>query len=160
MNGTRAFDSREAAQFWQYIAGSLDRLMALVGEQPGPVLQFRPPAPNANSILGLARHTLANARDNILGVLGGNPAVRDRQREFEDLDSAALLELWTGLRPDLEEAMKTLSPTMLDETVAHGRRGRIARREVLIVVARHAAEHLGQAELTRDLALARHAGSR
>lgn len=47
-----------------------------------------------------------------------------------------------------------MTAALLNETVEHGWRGPIARREVLIVVARHAAEHLGQAELTRDLALA------
>jgi hypothetical protein len=128
--------------------------MALVAEQPGPVLQFRPPAADANSILGLARHTLANARDNLLGVLQGTPGGRDRQAEFEDLDPGALLEFWGVLRAEMEEALRALSAGMLGETVEHGGRGAIARREILIVVARHAAEHLGQAELTRDLGLA------
>lgn len=154
MTGNGAFASEEAAQFWRYIAGSLDRLMALVAEQPNSVLQFRPPAAEANSILGLARHTLANARDNLLGVMQGNPGGRDRQREFADLEPAALLELWSVLRAEMEEVMTTLSAHMLAERVEHGWRGPIARREVVIVVARHAAEHLGQAELTRDLALA------
>jgi uncharacterized damage-inducible protein DinB len=153
VTGTGDFASEEAAQFWRYIAGSLDRLMALVAEQPAAVLRFRPPAPGANSILGLARHTLANARDNLLGVMQGRPGGRDRQVEFEDLDPAALLELWSGLRLELEEALMTLSAGMLAERVEHGSRGPTARREVLIVVARHAAEHLGQAELTRDLAI-------
>lgn len=154
MTGNGAFASEEAAQFWRYIAGSLDRLMALVAEQPAAVLRFRPAAPGANSILGLARHTLANARDNILGVMQGRPGGRERQVEFEDRDPAALLELWSGLRVEMEEELRALSSGMLAERVEHGRRGPIARRDVLIVVARHAAEHLGQAELTRDLALA------
>ncbi len=153
MTGSSGFAAEEAAQFWRYIAGSLDRLMALAAEQPAGVLRFRPPAPGANSILGLARHTLANARDNILGVMQGSAGGRDRQTEFEDLDPAALVELWGHLRPELEGVIGTLTTTMLNETVEHGWRGPIARREVLIVVARHAAEHLGQAELTRDLAL-------
>ena len=34
----------------------------------------------------------------------------------------------------------------------HHWRGEISGREVLIVVARHTAEHLGHAELTRDMA--------
>ncbi|MBE0609872.1 MAG: DinB family protein [Dehalococcoidia bacterium] len=153
MTETGTFASEEAAQFWRYIAGSLDRLMALVAEQPASVLQFRPPAVDANSILGLARHTLANARDNILGVMLGEPGGRDRQGEFEDLEPAELLELWSGLRPEMEEALMAVHADLLGEKVDHGWRGPIARREVLIVVARHAAEHLGQAELTRDLAI-------
>jgi hypothetical protein len=43
----------------------------------------------------------------------------------------------------------------LGATYRHPRRGAISGREILIVVARHAAEHLGQAELTRDLWKAR-----
>lgn len=58
------------------------------------------------------------------------------------------------LRLELEGVLKAMTAALLNETVEHGWRGPIARREVLIVVARHAAEHLGQAELTRDLALA------
>jgi uncharacterized damage-inducible protein DinB len=153
MTGTGTFASEEAAQFWRYIAGSLDRLMAMVAEQPDSVLRFRPQAPDANSILGLARHTLANARDNVLGVLRGEPAERDRPTEFEDMQPAALLALWSDLRAEMEEALKALGGGLLDERVEHGWRGPIARREVLIVVARHAAEHLGQAELSRDLAV-------
>ncbi len=153
MTASSGFASEEAAQFWRYIAGSLDRLMALVAEQPDTVLHFRPPAPEANSILGLARHTLANARDNILGVMGGEPGSRDRQVEFDDTEPAALLALWGDLRAEMEEALMALREGMLDERVEHGWRGSITRREVLIVVARHAAEHLGQAELTRDLAV-------
>ena len=153
MTGSSGFSSEEAAQFWRYIAGSLDRLMALAAEQPAAVVRFRPPAPGANSILGLARHTLANARDNILGVMQGNAGGRDRQTEFEDLDPEALLELWSHLRLEVQGVMEAMTTAMLNETVEHGWRGPIARREVLIVVARHAAEHLGQAELTRDLAI-------
>jgi hypothetical protein len=33
----------------------------------------------------------------------------------------------------------------------HPRRGPMSANEILLVVARHAAEHLAQAELTRDL---------
>ncbi|CAN5843324.1 hypothetical protein BH10CHL1_BH10CHL1_01810 [soil metagenome] len=37
---------------------------------------------------------------------------------------------------------------------SHPRRGQITGREILLVVACHAAEHRGQAELTRDLLFA------
>lgn len=154
MNRPTTFASEEADQFWRYIVSSLDRLVALVAEHPAPVLHFRPPADEANSILGLARHTLANARDNILSVMLGEPGGRDRQSEFEDLDPSEVLELWNGLRAELEGALMAIQDDMLNERVEHGWRGPMARREVLIVVARHAAEHLGQAELTRDLAFA------
>lgn len=146
--------SSEGAAFWRYISGSLGRLMDMVAAHPEPVVRWRPAADGANSILGLAGHTLANAEDNILGLLAGGAGGRDRAEEFVDINSAALLDRWVELRPSLETLLLRAQPGWLDETVVHSRRGRITRREVLIVVARHAAEHLGQAELTRDLALA------
>ncbi len=50
--------------------------------------------------------------------------------------------------------MTALSALDLEREVTHPRRGALTGRDVLIVVARHAVEHLGQAELTRDLARA------
>ena len=47
---------------------------------------------------------------------------------------------------------------MADGTRAHPRRGTITGRDVLIVVARHAAEHWGEAQLTRSLLKARTGG--
>ena len=43
----------------------------------------------------------------------------------------------------------------LDRARQHPRRGIITGRDVLIVVARHAAEHWGEAQLTRSLMNAR-----
>jgi len=42
----------------------------------------------------------------------------------------------------------------LERQYEHPRRGRLTGRETLVVVARHAAKHMGQAELTLDLLLA------
>lgn len=146
------FKSHEAAHFWRYISGSLRSLMSLVETEQHEVLRYRPPSPEANSIVGLARHTLANAAENILGVIGGESANRDRETEFQDMAPGTLIARWESLLPELEECLSTLPPGGLDSNVQHPRRGEIAAREVLIIVARHAAEHLGQAELTRDLA--------
>lgn len=146
------FANAEAAQSWRYISGSLGRLIAIIEQEPDEVIRYRPPAPEANSILGLVRHTLANAGDNFLGVLQGTPTERDRETEFEDLERQALLDQWEGLRAEFESALAALPSGALDTSVQHGWRGEIPAREVLIIVARHAAEHLGQAELTRDLA--------
>lgn len=146
------FANAEAAQFWHYISGSLGRLIAIIEQEPDEVIRYRPPAQEANSILGLVRHTLANAADNLLGVLQGTPTERVRETEFEDLERKALLDRWEGLRAEFGSVLAALPPGALDTNVQHGWRGEITAREVLIIVARHAAEHLGQAELTRDLA--------
>ena len=46
----------------------------------------------------------------------------------------------------------------LDAAREHPRRGTLTGRDVLIVVARHTAEHWGEAQLTRSLMKARDGG--
>jgi 2'-5' RNA ligase len=143
----------EVASFQLYILSSLDRLVALVGALDEADLSWRPAAPGSNSLHALAVHTLGNAEENILATLGGQAIARQREREFAPggLSAAALQARWEGLRAGLTTALARLGPADLDRTYQHPRRGPLTGREILLVVARHAAEHLGQAELTRDL---------
>jgi hypothetical protein len=119
---------------------------------------WAPPAVAANSILALARHTLANAEENILGVVLGRPVTRDREGEFDAVgEASAVAHRWELLRGQAEGELCALPPERMGQRVQHPRRGEVTVREVLLVVARHSAEHLGQAELTRDLAAAERA---
>ena len=146
------FADPEAATFWRFIASSLDRLVALAAELPPDGLDWRPPTPDTNSVYALTVHTLGNAEENILQTLCGRPIGRDRDAEFAQSGTAAgVLARWRELRPRLEAALARLPAGELARERAHPRRGTISGRAVLLVVARHAAEHLGQAELTRDL---------
>jgi uncharacterized damage-inducible protein DinB len=156
-----SFSNLEAATFWRYIASSLDRLVALGTALTHEGLHWRPPAPEANSIAMLIFHTLGNAVENILEVLCGVPVERDRDAEFaaRAVTGDELAARWSALRPRLEGALSQLGQDELDRMRTHPRRGTVTGREVLVVVARHAAEHLGQAELTRDLFLASNAPS-
>ena len=72
----------EPLLFWRYIASSLDRLVALLDGLSADDLDWRPPAPGANSLYVLAMHTLGNAEENLLEILGGQPIGRDREAEF------------------------------------------------------------------------------
>ena len=145
-------DRAQALLFWRYIVGSLDRLVALLDGLSADELDWRPPAPEANSLYTLAIHTLGNAEENLLETLGGQPIGRDRAGEFAARgDEAPVTARWAALRPRLAETLAALPPGALDSTYQHPRRGAISGRDILLVVARHAAEHLGQAELTRDL---------
>jgi hypothetical protein len=131
----------------------LDRLVALGTTLSSEGLHWRPPAPEANSIAILIVHTLGNAEENILEVLCGVPVERDRDAEFaaRAITGEELAARWSALRSRLEAALAQLGPDELERVRTHARRGTVSGREALIVVARHAAEHLGQAELTRDL---------
>jgi hypothetical protein len=121
----------------------------------GQELNWRPLA-SANSLYVLAIHTLANTEENLLGVLCGQPVQRQRETEFtaQGMSAKATQVRWAQLRAQLLENLAELSSTDLDQEREHPRRGQLTGRDVLIIVARHTAEHLGQAELTRDLVLA------
>ena len=117
------------------------------------MVRWLPPAESPNSILVLARHMLANVEVNISGSLGGDEVSYDREGAFgDDVTREEVLASWAELRPRLETTMRELRPERISGLVKHHWRGEIPGREVLIVVARHTAEHLAHAELTRDMA--------
>ncbi len=161
---TKTFDnfaSREVASFWRFISSSLARLVTLLDGLDADELNWRPPAPEANSLYALATHTLGNVEENVLETLGGESVHRDREAEFRASSSSAasVQQRWQALRPEVERALAAFTLADLDRPYEHPRRGMLTGREVLIVVARHAAEHLGQAELTHDLLRAHQAKS-
>ena len=143
----------ETATFWRYIARSVDHLVEILDGLGEAELNWRPPAPETNSLFVLATHTIANTEENILATLCGKPLRRERAAEFEAYatTSQPLRERWAHLRQQVEGALADLPPGALNAMRQHPRRGSLTAREILIVVARHAAEHLGQAQLTRDL---------
>jgi hypothetical protein len=155
MHGTH-WESHEAATFWRYIASSLDRLVRVAVDLGSPGIHWRPPAPATNSIAVLVIHTLGNAEENILETLCGQAIGRNRDAEFDEnsISAQQLQDRWFSLRPRIEAALMQLPASELGREHPHPRRGPLPGRDILIVVARHAAEHLGQAELTRDLCLA------
>jgi hypothetical protein len=144
----------EVALFWSKIEGSLARLVELV-EGVDPVQRtWHPPAPDTNSLAGILGHVLANAEENICGVISGvDVAPRDRRLEF-GAAGTGLAAAYRDLRPRLVLVLSSLSASELDRVCRHPRRGMTSVREVLLVVARHVAEHEGEATLTRSLLLA------
>lgn len=145
-------DNPEIALFWRYIASSLDRLVACLDHLSAAEINWRP-LPTANSLYVLATHTLANAEENLLGILCGLSVARQREAGFaaEGVSAEIMRQRWQSMRAQVEQHLATLPATALDEQRQHPRRGAVTGRDLLIIVARHAAEHLGQAELTRDL---------
>ena len=153
------FASAEVEAAWDSVSRRIDALVALVAGRSADDLNWRPPAPGANSLYVLATHTIANARQGLLAVLCGRDDDRDRDAEFLAAgDSGDPIErLWRALRPEIRDSLAALPAARLDETIVHPRQGELTGHETLLLVATHAAEHLGQAELTRDL-LAAHGG--
>jgi hypothetical protein len=59
----------EAPAFAGYICRTLDRIVATLDGLDADALNWRPPAKNANSLCAIAMHTLANAEENVLGIV-------------------------------------------------------------------------------------------
>lgn len=145
--------SRELAAFTGFICRSIDRLVDCLDGLDEEGLNWRPPADGANSLMVLATHTLANAEENILGTLCGRSIPRSHAAEFAARAESApdVRGHWLHLREQIVSVLAAMGAEDLERERAHPRRGNLTGREILIIVARHAAEHLGQAELTRDL---------
>ena len=151
--------SRETDLYWHKIRNTVDELVACLEGLDGDSLNWRP-LDDANSLYVLATHTMGNVRYNLLNVLCGLPVTRDRDAEFMVKGDSAIeiAARWNELKARISDAIVDLPPAELDRERDHSHRGNVTGRELLIVVARHAAEHYGQAQLTRDLVKAELSG--
>lgn len=146
----------EPAAFAGYICRTLERIMTCLDGLDADGLNWIPPAPNANSLHAIAEHAIANAEENVLGIVCHLDSLSQRVEEFSTLASTAepLRGRAVSIMTRIRESLAALSAEDLRSVCSHPRRGSLPAYEVLIVAARHAAEHQGQAELTRDLLLA------
>ena len=140
---TRAF-LRELCNAVDTIIGSLDGL-------DGTDLNWVPPVAGANSLYVIANHSLANAERNVMSTYCGEPYDHRRTEEFLATgDSCApLKDRWAALRGRMEAGLSAVGPQHLAELCEHANLGRVAGREVLLRAVAHAAEHAGEAGLTR-----------
>ena len=152
-------NSPEIDLYWDKIRNSVDELVACLEGLDSDSLNWKP-LDNANSLYVLATHTMGNVRHNFLNILCGQPLVRDRDSEFAAMGaSAAEIEaVWNDLQGQISEAVQGLPPGDLDRVRDDPQRGKITGRELMVIVARHAAEHYGQAQLTRDLVKSQQSG--
>lgn len=144
--------TRQIDIFWRLISDTVDELIGCLEGLSSDDLNWSP-LNDANSLYVLATHTMGNVRFNVLGGICDVPVQRDRDAEFVATGSSAdeIKASWSELRGKISDRVMDLPPDRLDREKEHPGRGLITGRESLIVVARHAAEHFGQAQLTRDL---------
>ena len=149
-------DPREVDIYWRRISDTVDELVACLEGLDSDSLNWSP-LDDANSLYVLATHTMGNVRHNFLNVLCGLPITRDRDAEFvaRGASAAEIEARWDELKAQISAAIEDLPDAELDRDKEHPHRGVITGRDVLVVVAGHAAEHYGQAQLTRDLVRAR-----
>jgi hypothetical protein len=127
----------------------------LVAGLDAETLAWRPPAPNTNSITGLVCHALDSERFQLNNALDRS-MVRSREAKFARVvaDSAELTELIDTVEPALDLLLDEVGEADLLRTVSRGSQVRTGATW-LIRAPQHTQEHIGQAQLTRDLYLAR-----
>jgi len=115
------------------------------------------PLPAANCLAVIAKHAMANAHRNVLAHFAGEPYDYHRDQEFvlASETAATLTAGWQRLQHRMRQRLDPMPHPTLDAMCEHARMGRVTGRAVLLQVARHASEHAGEAELTRQLVLAR-----
>ncbi len=152
-------DTRETDLYWHKIRDTVDELVGCLEGLGSGDLDWSP-LDDANSLYVLATHTMGNVRHNLLNGLCGQPVSRDRDAEFVVTGgSAAEIEArWNEIKAQISGAVEGLPPGEMDRERDHARYGTISGRELLLLVATHAAEHYGQAQLTRDLLKAQRPG--
>jgi uncharacterized damage-inducible protein DinB len=140
----------------------LERVCACLEGLSEAQLNWRPPIDGANSVYVIVTHTLGNARAFVLGIACGRPLERDRPAEFRasGRDAADLTAQARRLSEDIEAALAGLSASELDRRLlppkslwGEGEPHEISVREAVLHVVEHASIHLGQIQITRDLAL-------
>ncbi len=142
------------------IAGSLQRIVACMEGLDDAEIRWAP-AGSANCLLVIANHTLENSTRNVMATLVGRDYVWDRDREFRaaELRRDEVVAAFDRLNSEMAAALADLDDAVLSRICEHPRLGAVPGRAVLLQAARHAAEHVGEAELTRNLFLAAGQGS-
>jgi hypothetical protein len=153
----------ELAAYDAELAWILDQICVSLQGLTAAQLNWRPPTGAANSACAIVTHVVGSTRVYALGFGGGRPVARDRAAELAAAgsDGAALIASVRALAAERGAALAALAPADLDQRLTPapelwgtGPPREISRREALVESVRHAALHLGEVRLTRDLALA------
>ncbi|HKY51986.1 MAG TPA: DinB family protein [Candidatus Limnocylindria bacterium] len=142
---------RELAEMRDRLLREVDRVLAATDGLTAEQLAWTPNAKGANSVLVLAAHTVGAAERHILVRIAGRTPARTRDEEFADAgDLPGIRSRWDKVRRGIVEVLDDLPPGRLDEDLV----GPVANSSVHAMIVHaiaHAAEHAGQAELTRDI---------
>lgn len=143
---------QQIANFLGALSDSLDELLSCLDGLDERELDWRP-LPGANSLYIIGLHTLSNAERNVMSHFLGEPYTYDRAAELASsaVGQRLLRERWTALRARMEAGLAGATSADLVAPRQHQRMGTVIGQAVLVQVVRHAAEHVGEARLTRQL---------
>jgi uncharacterized damage-inducible protein DinB len=138
-----------------------DRLLETIADLDEEAVNWKPPFPGANSLLVLVTHALGSAEDHVVRRAAGKTVVRNRDAEFAATGGTShLIGKATEVRSRIADALAGLEGRLEEERESPFRRwpGKATVRDSLVHAISHTAEHVGHAQVTRDLLKARAAG--
>ena len=155
--------SAEIESFRIRFAYEFDRLMETIADLDDEAVNWKPPFPSANSLLVLVTHAVASAEEHIVGKAAGKIVVRNRDAEFAVTGGSGHLATRSAeVRRRIDEVLIGLEGRLDDEREPPfgkwpGSRGTV--RDRLVHSVSHTAEHVGHAQVTRDLYIAQRGSS-
>lgn len=135
----------------------LDRLVETIAGLDEQAVNWKPSPLGTNSLLVLVTHALASAEDHVVNKAAGKPVVRNRDAEFSVKGSATNLSSRAALvRQRIGEALAELEGRLDEERDPPLEKwsGPATVRDRILHAISHTAEHVGHAQLTRDLYVA------
>ncbi len=142
---------RGLAEMRDRLVREVDRVLAATKGLGAAQLAWAPVAKEANSLLVLASHTVGAVERHILVNIAGRKPGATRDEEFAAEDIAGIRARWDEVRRGIVDVLDSLPPGRLDDDLPGPAPTRSVQAMIVHAIA-HAAEHAGQAELTRDLA--------
>ncbi len=149
----------ERATYAAVLRGILEQAAAAVESFPAGTLDRRPHE-RASTGAELAAHIVGAVRAYAVGIGCDVDVSRDRTAEFAtaDVDAASLAGDLRALADQLDGALANVDSGLLDQLVfpeqslfGAATPREVSRRQAIVGAIRHAGEHLGHLELTRDL---------
>jgi hypothetical protein len=154
--------SAEIATYLQELLWVLDQIAHTLRSYPSGKLDWRPSTAAANSASAIASHVVSSTRVYVLGFGCGQAVTREREAEFTAAgsDTQELTSVIPALSAEISAALRALPPGTLDQRLLPPRElwgsttdaHEISAREAIVESIRHAALHLGELRLMRDLA--------
>ena len=153
--------SLEIESFRTRFKYEFDRLLETIADLDDEAVNWKPPAPGANSLLVLVTHALGSAEQHVIGEAAGKTVVRNRDAEFASKGGLAhLAARATEVRRRIDDALVGLEGRLDEDRDPPFRTwpgSRATVRDRLVHSISHTAEHVGHAQLTRDLFTGRNA---
>ena len=147
--------SAEIESFRLRFAYEFDRLLQTIADLDDEAVNWRPPVPGGNSLLVLVTHALASAEEHVVGKAAGKTVVRNRDAEFVVTGGSDHLAARAAeVRRRIDDALAGLEGRLdqeRDPPVGTWPAPRGTARDRLIHSVSHTAEHVGHAQMTRDL---------